>query len=220
MPIPIRDLLLICANLLPIGTYFCVIGFLHAAGRPLVTTSVRDFLALALALCGLVINGPLHYLLNSRMLPEFFSSSWWSGIALYALLVMALMPRSSGSLVIYNSPESSVITAVRTILYRLGSSFQEVPGGWILNDRGVLLELESFPPLNHMSLHFRGICDQELFRRVHSELSELLATTRTQLSPVGLVLAVAGGLVLALPIWMLARDPQNTAILFRHVLGT
>ena len=209
---------LICINLLPIGTYFWVLGMLHAAGRPLVTTGIRDFVALALALSGLAITGPLHVLLHSRLLPGPLAHTWWAGLGLYLLLVGILVPRSFETLVIYNGSETTLVPAVRTILERLNTGFQEVPGGWLLPARGVLLEMDSLPVLNNVSLHFRGVRDGQLFGQIQRELADLLAETRTAWPAIGISMAAMGGLILAFPICLLARDAQGIVMLFRLVM--
>ena len=214
------DHLVICAFLLPIGTYLTVLGLLHTVGRPLVTTGVRDYLALAIALSGLVITGPIDYILHYRMLPDFLVHSHWIGLGLYLLLVAALLPRSHEKLIIYNSSEPSVVGAIRTFLGQSGLTFQELPGGWVLPERGVSLELDSFPAFRNVTLRFHGMRDREFFRKLHDELVELLAATRTGWSAVGLCLAAAGGMLLAFPVWILARDPENIVALFRQVLET
>ncbi len=213
-------LLVICTNLLPIGTYLCVLGLLHASGRPLVTTALRDYFALAIALAGLVVNGPIDVVLHSRMLPAFLEHGPWFGLVIYLVLVAALAPRSYESLVVYNCSESSVGAAVRTILERLGSGFQEVPGGWILAGRGVSLEIDSFPVLNNVTLCVRGMRDRELYRQIQLGLPSLLVEDRPRRSPVGLLMAVAGGVVLALPVWILARNPHAIADAVRQVIET
>ena len=210
----------ICVNLLPIGTYLCVLGLFHTIGRPLITTGVRDYLALVIALSGLVITGPIDYILHYRMLPDFLVHSHWIGIGLYLLLVAAMLPRTHEKLIIYNCSEPSVAAALRAILGQSGLSFQEVPGGWIIPDRGMSLELDSFPALRNVLLRFHGMRDRELFQTIHDELVELLAATRTGWSLVGLCMAAAGGIVLAFPVWILAQDPQTIVAVFREVLET
>ncbi len=210
----------VCTNLLPIGTYLCVLGLFHAIGRPLLTTGVRDYLALALALAGLMVTGPIDYILHSRMLPDFLVHSHLFGFGLYLLLVAAFLPRSHERLIIYNCTESSVVAAMRAVFDRSSLKHQEVPGGWILPDRGVSLELDSFPALKNSSVYFRGIRDRELFIQIHDDLIELLSATRSGWSLTGLCMAAAGGLVLAFPVWELARDPQNIVALIRQVLQT
>jgi hypothetical protein len=212
--------LTICSNLLPIGTYLCVLGLFHAIGRPLITTGRRDYFALAIALSGLVITGPIDYILHGRMLPDFLVHSHLIGLGIYLLLAAALVPRSCEKLVIYNCQVNSVMDAVRVILQRSGQKFQEVPGGWILSERGVSLECDSFGGLRNVTLHFHGMRDQELFGQIHNELISMLAAKRTGWSLVGLVIAAAGGLVLAFPVWVVARDPQNIVAAIRQVLET
>src|SRR5438093_3839764 len=149
--------ILICANLLPIGTYLCVLGLLHALRRPLITTGVRDFVALALALAGLAVTPSIDYLMHGHVPTRFFIDIRWVSLWLYLVLVAALAPRSFETLVIYNCSELTVIEAVRGTFERLGARAQEVPGGWMLSDQGMSLEIESFPALRNVSLHFRGM---------------------------------------------------------------
>ncbi len=219
MSIPLEDAFLICSNLLPIGTYFCVLGLLHALGRPLVTTGLRDTIALALALTGLAINGPISYVLHSRMLPEFLVHSRWIGLLLYVVLVVAMVPRGFETLIIYNCTEAAVVSSVRATLERLGVAFHEVPGGWIMANRGMSLEMDSFGALSNVTLHFRGLRDRTLFRQIQVDLAETLAGTRIGYSLVGTLMAASGGLVLALPVWVLARNPRDFVAMFREMLG-
>jgi hypothetical protein len=212
------DHFVICVNLLPIGSYLCVLGLFHTLGRPLITTGVRDYLALAVAIAGLVITGPIDYVLHYRMLPDFLVHSHWIGLALYLLLVAALLPRSHEKLIVYNSSEPAVAAAVRTALGQRNMAVQELPGGWIMPERGVSLELDSFPALRNVTLRFHGMRDRELFHAIHNGIAETLTAARTGWSVVGLVMAAGGGAVLAFPVWILAQDPQNIVAMFRQVL--
>jgi hypothetical protein len=197
-----------------------VLGLFHSIGRPLVATGGRDYLALALALSGLIITGPIDYALHGRMLPDFLLHSHVIGLGIYVLLAASLFPRSHEKLVIYNCQLSSVMDAVRGILERLGHRFQEVPGGWILSERGVSLECESFVGLRNVTLYFHGMRDRQLFDEIHKQLIEVLVAKRTGWSLIGLAMAAAGGLVLAFPVWVVARDPQNIVAAIREVFET
>jgi hypothetical protein len=212
--------LVICANLLPIGTYLCVLGLFHSIGRPLITTGGRDYLALAMALAGLIITGPIDYILHSRMLPDFLVHSHLIGLGIYALLVVALIPRSCEKLIIYNCQTEVVVDVVRGILQRSGQRFQELKGGWILSDRGVSLDVDSFAALRNVTIHFHGMRDRDLFRQMQQQLIGELASKRTAWSLVGFLMASAGGLILAFPVWVVARDPQNIVAAIRQVLET
>jgi uncharacterized membrane protein len=210
--------LLICANLIPIGTYLCVLGLFHTMGRPLITTGGRDYLAMAIALSGLIITGPIDYVLHSRMLPDFLLHSHLIGLGIYLLLVAALIPRSCAKLVIYNCQLKPVIDAVRKVLERGGQNFQEVPGGWILPERGLSLEIDALAGLRNVTLHFHGMRDRDFFVQIQNELARELVAKRTGWSLVGMTMAAAGWLVLAFPLWIVARDPQNIVAAIRQVI--
>jgi hypothetical protein len=212
--------IVICTNLLPIGTYLCVLGLFHATGRPFITTGARDYLALALALSGLVITGPIDYILHGRMLPDFLVHSHLFGVVIYVLVIGSLVPRSYEKLVIYNCPLETLMPAIRGILDRAGHRFQEVRGGWILSDRGVSLECDPFPALRNVTLYFHGMRDRELYGQIHRQLVDELTVKRTGWSLVGMFMAAAGGLVLAFSVWIVASDPQNIVAAIREVLET
>jgi hypothetical protein len=212
--------LIICANLLPIGTYLCVLGLFHTLRRPLITTGGRDYLALAIALSGLIITGPIDYVLHSKMLPDFLVHSHLIGLGIYALLVASLVPRSCEKLILYNCQPEAAVQTVRGILHRTGQRVQEVSGGWILAERGVSLEIDSFPALRNVTLHFHGMRDRELFMQIHQQLVEALAAKRIAWSLGGLIMAAAGGLVLAFPVWVVARDPELFVAAIRQVIET
>lgn len=208
--------LVICTNLLPIGTYLCVLGLLHCLRRPWITTGTRDYVALALALSGLIITGPIDYVLHSRMLPDFLIHSHRIGFAVYALLAAALMPRTYEKLVIYNCQSSSIVEAMRTILDQSNERYQEVAGGWILAERGVSIELDSITALRNVTLHFHGMRDRALFQHTQSQLAQLLAARSTGWSILGVTLGTAGALVLAFPVWLVACDPQTAVAALRQ----
>jgi hypothetical protein len=207
--------ILICANLLPIGTYLCVLGLLHATRRPLVTTGVRDFVALALALAGLAVTPSIDYLMHGHVPARSIIDIRWVSLWLYLVLIAALAPRSFETLVIYNCSELTAIAAIRSIFERMGLRAQEVPGGWMLSDQGMSLEIDNFPALRNVSLHFRGMRDRAMYWRLYDELAGSLALTHTGRSYAGFLLAAAGGMILAFPVWVLARDSEALATLFR-----
>ncbi len=218
MPDPLLTILLISINLLPIGIYLCALGLLHAAGRPVVMTGVRDFLLLAFAVSGLVINGPLGLLLHSRLMPGFVAHTHWFALPVYVVLVAALAPRSLEKLVAYNCSESTLASALRAILDRAGVRYQELPGSWVLPDRGLVLELDGFPALANTTLVFRGAPDRALYQRIARELPELIRASRTGWSFLGFIMAAAGGMIVALPIWTLARNPAVLANIVKQVV--
>jgi len=218
MLIPLQDALMICANLVPIGIYFTVLGVLLAVGRPLVTTGSRDYAALALALAGLAINGPINYLLHCRIFPEVMGASAWVGLILYLVIVAALWPRSQESLIVYNGESAVVAASVCEILQRHGIPYTEAPGGWLIPQRGVSIAMDDFPPLSNVTLHFRGLRDRELFEHLQADLASLLEPARARRSVIGLVMASVGTVIVAMPVWMVANHPQNIAALVREVL--
>lgn len=214
------DSLLICTNLLPIGTYFCILALIHATARPLVTTGRRNYLALALALSGLVINQPIAVILHSRLLPPAIVHNPWAGFVLYIVLVAAVIPKSYQTLVVYNASQRSVAAAVRAVLDRLGWETKELPGGWFLPGREVHLEIDTFDSMDNVWLEFRGLADRELYLQMRTGLTEHLSATRSRWSVTGLVLGVSGAIIVAVPVSIIASDGEGLASLVHKMLET
>jgi len=208
--------LVICVMLVPVGAYFCLLGLLHASGRAWVTTGVRDSLALALALSGLITTGPIQVLLHSEFVPLFVSRHWWLAPAIYCLLVAIFLPRPCATLVIYNAEETAAAAAIRRVLERTGGGVQESSGAWMLLQRGLRIELEVFAPLSNVVVHFRGT-DRELYWRLYRELPIELAGAASNWSVPGLTLGAAGGVLLAFPMWVLASSPVDLLTLVRQM---
>jgi len=82
-----------CVNLLPIGAYLTYLGVLHLRGRPYVTTGGWNYAALAFAVSGLVITGPIAFLSDSRFLPYVIARTPWAGVMIYLMIVALLFPR-------------------------------------------------------------------------------------------------------------------------------
>jgi hypothetical protein len=208
--------LIICVMLVPVGAYFCLLGLLHASGRAWVTTGVRDYLALVVALSGLITTGPIQVLLHSEFVPLFVSRHWWLAPTVYCLLAAVFVPRSCSTLVIYNVEESAVAAAIRRILERSVGQVQESPGAWMLVERGVRIELDPFVPLSNVVVHFRGT-DRELYWRLYRELPAELSGEASNWSVPGLTLGAAGGVLIAFPMWVLAASPVDLLTLVKQI---
>jgi hypothetical protein len=62
--------------------------------------------------------------------------------------------------------------------------------------------------------------DRDLFRHVYHQLTESLGTKQSGRSFVGFLMATTGLLVLAFPVWIVARDPQIIVAAIREVIET
>ena len=82
------DALHIAIALGPVATYLVVLGIVNLSSRPLVTTAVRDALALAIALAGFVVVGPMELFLVEEAAALYGGWVWGIMLVAYALVVL------------------------------------------------------------------------------------------------------------------------------------
>ncbi|QDV21893.1 hypothetical protein [Aureliella helgolandensis] len=77
---------------IPIAVYLMMIGGLRMRSRPMVTTGWRDTLTLGIAVCGLVIIGPMQLFFPAQAAMRWHGWVWFMMLGLYILgLVMFLL---------------------------------------------------------------------------------------------------------------------------------
>src|SRR5438477_13127575 len=115
----LMDPLHLCIALGPLATYLLVLGVINLSRRPLLTTGARDAAALALALVGLVVAGPMELFLVEEAAVLYGGWIWAIMLVAYflfvALVTLLLRPR----LVIYNTTLEQVRPIVADVASRL-----------------------------------------------------------------------------------------------------
>jgi hypothetical protein len=207
----------ICVNLLPIGAYFFGLGLLHISGRAMVTTSVRNYLALALALAGLVITGPIEFLCDSRLIPSILWRLPGFSPVLYLLLVTVFVPRPFETIVVLNVSRDAVTAAMRAAIERTGLPFEEVAVNRIAVDKRLLIEIDVSDALHSAAVQFRGPHVPDLFLLVKREMAAALRAAPSEWSLAGFTLGLASVVILALPIAIIVADPIGLAIEVQEV---
>lgn len=90
--------------LLPLATYLLLLGAIRLIGRPLVTTGTRDGAALALAISGLVVVGPMQL---------FFPAAAASSLGWWVWMLLALLYFFGVTLLLFSFPQRIIIYGVR-----------------------------------------------------------------------------------------------------------
>ena len=178
------DPLHLCIALGPIGVYLLLMATLNLSPRPFLTTGTRDTVALAIAVCGLVMAGPMELFMPEAAAVYFRAWIWIPLITLYllcaTLAAMLMRPR----LVIYNV----TVEHLRPLLERVASDLddQRVWSGNSLRlpRLGIQLHLESFVPMRNVQLVAVG-AEQDLAgwraleTRLRQELRDLVVGPNT-----------------------------------------
>jgi len=86
---------------LPVATYFLLLGTLRCLRRPLVTSGSRDLAAVAVAVSGLIVMGPLHLFFPSTAAAQLGWLVWLVLGMLYVLFVALILFSLRPSIVAY-----------------------------------------------------------------------------------------------------------------------
>lgn len=138
-----NDVFPLVVALLPLATYFLLLGGMRLF-HPLVTTGVRDGMALAIGVSGFVIMGPMHLFFPTEAAAALGWTVWLVLLVLYALCVVLVLLSLRPKIIIYGLrlPEvlDPLLEACKTIdpSATLDVSSQQI----LLNERGVRLRVD------------------------------------------------------------------------------
>jgi hypothetical protein len=209
----------------PLAAYFGLLGLLQSLRRPTVVPGTIDFALLAGGLGGLVVFGPVGWVLGKLLFP---GPSLWARLALlsgYVLLVMIWAPRSGRRLVIYNVDPRSLVEAVREGVERLdpGAHFEPTVRGFEDHALGRGLHLEPPGRLRTAVIDAYGNDPETLIASLEPILRRELARHRSARSPLAGLWFALGLLTLISPLAALAlsRPGVMTAVrtFLDHLVG-
>lgn len=179
----------------PLAVYFLMMGVIHLARRPFLTTGGRDLAALGVAVSGLVIIGPIELFLPRAAAMNFGALVWLLLIAFYVLCLTLVVLIGRPRLVIYNISVDELRPVLAEVVATLDTEARWAGNSLSLPRLGVELHVDPFPAMNNVSLvaahdeqNFRG------WRRLEQTLALALARTEVTVNPRGvgmLMLALA-----------------------------
>jgi hypothetical protein len=208
MPLP--DPLHLAVALGPIATYLLVLGLIHLSARPLVVSGGRDAAALAVAIAGLVIAGPLELFLVEEAAVRYGLIAWVLMLTAYALIASLIILMQRPRIVIYNITLQQLRPVLGDAVLRLDENARWAGESLDMPHLGVRLYLECTPLTKNVQLVAAGP-EQNLpgWKHLEKTLASALRKTRSSTRRLGL-LATAAGLGLAFFVtYLLARDPGN-----------
>lgn len=206
----LMDPLHVAIALGPLATYLLVLGVINLSSRPLLTTGGRDAAALALAIAGLVVVGPMELFLVEEAAVLYGGWVWAIMLAAYALFALLVILLLRPRLVIYNITLEQVRPLLAEVVARLDGEARWAGESLVLPQLGVQLHLEAVPMLKNVQLVSAGP-DQSVsgWRRLETDLSAALRRARTSPNPYGVSLITFGVLMAAAITYVLARDPSG-----------
>ena len=150
------DPLHFCISILPVSIYMLLIGSINLSRRSLVTTGARDLAALAIAVSGFMIAGPLELFLPEAVAAVLGAWVWVPLIMLYALVTTLVLLLMRPRLVIYNISASQLRVLLERVLRELDPQTSWAGNAASAPNLGVQLAVESYPGIRNVSLSSVG----------------------------------------------------------------
>jgi hypothetical protein len=205
---PLMDPLHVAIALGPLAAYLLVLGLINLSSRPLLTTGGRDAAALALALAGLIVVGPMELFLVEEAAVLYGGWVWAIMLAAYGLTVLLVILLLRPRVVIYNITLEQLRPLLADVVARLDGDARWAGESLVMPQLGVQLHVEASPLAKNVQLVSSG-SQQSLvgWRQVEKGLAAALRRTRTAPNPYGASLISFGLLMAAAITYVLARDP-------------
>ncbi|MDG2380507.1 MAG: hypothetical protein P8N76_02430 [Pirellulaceae bacterium] len=206
------DPLHLCIAMGPLGVYLLLIGWLNLSQSPFVTTGTRDVLALAIAISGFVIAGPMELFMPETAAVFFRAWIWPPLICLYLLCATFAAMLTRPRLVIYNVTAEQLHPVLEGVAAKLDDNRCWVGQTLMLPNRGVHLNIESFPAMRNIQLTSVG-GQQDLggWRLVEQELRLRLKGMKVGINPRGFSFLFFGLLIAILIGYSVATKPLEVA---------
>ena len=202
----------LCVAVGPVAVYLLLLGAVNLSRRPLLVSGVRDAAALALAVSGMVLVGPIRLLVPLEMARQIGPYVWLLLLALYAagvaLWLLLLRPR----LVIYNVSIDYLRPILADVVSRLDADARWAGDSLAIPALGVQLCLDRAPVLRGVSLLSAGSRQEpEGWRRLEAALGPALGREEVARNPRAMGLIALGLLCVATIVLTIWRDPQIAA---------
>jgi hypothetical protein len=207
---PNIDALHLSIALGPLAVYFLVLGFIHLSTRPFVTTGTRDLGALGLALCGLIVAGPMELFLPEAATNRFGGYVWLLLLAFYGLCLTLIVLLMRPSLIIYNVHPNQARAVLAEVVAELDSDARWAGDSLLLPKLGVQLHVELSEAARHIQLVAAG--PRQSFtgwKRLETALAKVLHQTRSAPNVRGFGMLALGALLIGLMTYRLISDPAT-----------
>ena len=136
-----------CLAVGPLAIYLMMLGIIDLARRPVVVSGARESAALALAVSGFVVVGPMQLFMPQVAAARFGPLVWLVLLGLYALGVLLWILLSKPRLVIYNIDAEQMRAVLSDVARRFDHEASWAGDCLLLPTLGVQLTIEDYPSL-------------------------------------------------------------------------
>jgi hypothetical protein len=194
----------------PLATYLIVLGAINLARRPLVTSGGRDAAALAVAIVGLIVAGPMELFLIEEAAVLYGGWIWAIMLTAYGLATLLIILLMRPRLVVYNLTLDQFRPVLADVVARLDDGARWAGESLVMPHLGVQLHIEAVAVTKNIQLVASGpLQNLAGWHMLQRELATALRRTPTAPNPYGLSLLTFGALMAGAITYSLARDPTG-----------
>ena len=159
----VMDPLNLCIALGPVAIYLILIGSLNLGRRPFVTTGTRDLMALAIAISGFILIGPIQLFLPQAAADYFGGWIWIPLILLYLFCAVLVSMLARPRLVVYNITPEHLRPLLENVVSGLDPHRRWAGSTLASPGLGLQLNIECLPRMRNVQLVAVG-SEQDLER--------------------------------------------------------
>jgi uncharacterized membrane protein len=202
----------LCLALGPVAMYLLLLGAVNLSRRSLLVSGARDAAALALAVSGLVVIGPMELFFPFESAVKLGNYVWLLLLALYVMCVVLWLLLLRPRLVIYNTSADKLRPILADAVGEFDGDARWAGDSLAIPGLGVQLYMDNFAPLHSVSLISAGGNQSHAgWRRLETALRTALAHEDVARNTRGLILIVAGLLCIAGIVLAIAHNPEAVA---------
>lgn len=199
----------LCLAFGPVAIYLLLMGAINLTRRPFLVTGGREIAALAVAVLGLVIVGPIELFFPTSAAVRFGVYIWVLLLTLYALVVVLLLLTLRPRITVYNISLDELRPILADLVTQLDTDARWAGDSLMLPTLKVQLYLDPTVGMRNVSLIALGPeQDAAGWRRLEQGLIQALAGFEVPRNPRGYSFVVAGVITVALLTLAIARAPE------------
>ncbi len=200
----------LCVAFGPVAIYLLLIGAINLTRRPFLVSGGREMAALALAVAGLMIVGPIELFFPTSASVRFGPYVWVLLLLLYCLVVVLVLLLLRPRITVYNISIDELRPILADLVTHLDSESRWAGDALVLPTLKVQLSLEPTAGMRNVSLAAVGPeQDPAGWRRLEAALADALAVFEVPRNPRGYSFVAAGLLTLAVLVLTIAHDPEG-----------
>ena len=168
----------------PLAIYLLLLGLINLAPFPFVSSGSRELTALAIAISGLIVVGPMELFIPEMAFVSMGPYVWVLMIGNYCLGVLLLVLAARPRLVIYNTTGEMVYEVMKKVVDQIDPDARWAGNALNSPKLGVQLSIETFAYMRNVQLiSSRSRQNRHGWRMLEAELSKALRSVKVDPNP-------------------------------------